>query len=446
MALAAASRQKSAPSGPSTPALALRGTYSTGFRAPSLTQMVDGGTQYFLNGFEDKLRCGKDGSESLDCAKSLSGIAAANKELEPEKAKSFTLGLVASPTSWIDVLIDYYHIKKDKEVDLLDPTSVIQNPRYADRVLRDQNQGTWLRDASGNLIPNSGPLISIATPYVNAGGTKTSGIDLEVVMRNSLGENGKLSTRLNSSYLIGFKKAQNAGDPMFDLVGTNGSIAYDLTSVGELPRWKSTLATTWTLGAHSLTATVNFVSAISLKAIYSVIDDAGTIGAYDEPYCQFGRPGVQPNYSKFYPDCTTKSWTTFDTAYTYEYSKNVTLGLNIQNLFDTSAPYDSSVSSYGIGGFNATPAQWQGPLLHRQTGLPLLSWLVSDVKTPRSSRRFFCQPTPQHAKPSFRRRPESIAPMLRRAMDSGLRRNDGFAANFVWYRRCDYNHPDLRNR
>lgn len=336
------------------PALAVRGTYSTGFRAPSLTQMVDGGTQYFLNGFEDKLRCGKDGSESLDCAKNLSGIAASNKELEPEKAKSFTLGLVASPTSWIDVLIDYYHIKKDKEVDLLDATSVIQNPRYADRVLRDQNQGTWLRDASGNLIPNSGPLISIATPYVNAGGTKTSGIDLEVVMRNSLGENGKLSTRLNSSYLIGFKKAQNAGDPMFDLVGTNGSIAYDLTSVGELPRWKSTLATTWTLGAHSLTATINYVSAISLKAIYSVIDDAGTIGAYDEPYCQFGRPGVQPNYSKFYPDCTTKAWTTFDTAYTYEYSKNVTLGLNIQNLFDTSAPYDSSTSSYGIGGFNAT--------------------------------------------------------------------------------------------
>ena len=337
-----------------SPQVALRGTYSTGFRAPSLTQMVDGGTQYFLNNFEDKLRCGKPGSESLDCAKSLSGIAASNKNLDPEKAKSFTLGLVASPTSNIDVLVDYYHIKKDKEVDLLDPTSVIQNPRYADRVLRDQNQGTWLRDANGVLIPNSGPLISIATPYVNAGGTETSGVDLELVVRNSLGEYGKLSTRLNTSYLISYKKAQNAGDPMFDLVGTNGGIYYDLTSVGELPKWKSSVASTWTRGAHSLTGTLNFVSAISLMAAYSVIDDDGTIGAYDEPYCQFGRPGVQPNYSKFYPDCHVKAWTTFDIAYNYEMSKNISFGLNIQNVMNTRAPFDSSSTSYATGGYNST--------------------------------------------------------------------------------------------
>lgn len=335
------------------PALAVRGTYSTGFRAPSLTQMVDGGTQYFLNGFEDKLRCSKPGAESLDCSKSLSGIAASNKELEPEKAKSFTLGLVASPLSNVDVLVDYYHIRKDKEVDLLDPTSVIQNPKYADRVVRDQNTGTWLRDASGNLIPNSGPLISIATPYVNAGGTKTSGVDLEVVMRNALGENGRLSTRLNASYLISYEKAQNAGDPAFDLVGTMGGIAYDLTSVGELPRWKSSLASTWTRGPHTLTGTLNYVSPISLMAIYSVQDD-GSIGPYDEPYCQFGRPGVQPNYAKFYPDCKVHSWTTFDLAYAYEYSKNLTLGLNIQNLFDERAPFDASSTSYATGGYNST--------------------------------------------------------------------------------------------
>ncbi len=332
-----------------TPALAVRGTYSEGFRAPSLTQMVNGGTQYFLNNFEDKLRCGQPGAESLDCAKSLSGVAAANNELEPEKAKSFTFGLIASPASNFDILVDYYHIKKTKEVDLLDPTSVIQNPKYANRVHRDQNQGTWLVDANGALIPNSGPLISIETPYVNAGGTDTSGIDLEMNLRSNLGEHGRLSTRLSATYLLTYKKAQNLGDPAFDLVGTNGGIAYDLTSVGDLPRWKGALATTWTGGKHTLTGTLNYVSGVSEMARYSVIDDAGTIGAYDKPYCQYGRPGVQPNYAKFYPECMVHSFTTFDAAYVYQYTPKLAFGLNILNLFDARAPYDPTA---GTGGFN----------------------------------------------------------------------------------------------
>ncbi|MFP5389946.1 MAG: TonB-dependent receptor [Gammaproteobacteria bacterium] len=334
-----------------SPALALRGTYSRGFRAPALTQMVNGGTQYFQNNYEDKLRCNKPNSESFDCLKSLSGVASANPELEPEKAKSFTLGLVASPAANIDVVLDYYRIKKEKEVDLLSISGTIQDPKYASRVHRDPNPGTWVLDANGNPVPNSGPLISVETPYINAGNTDTSGIDLEVVLRNNLGENGRLTTRLNTTYMLTYKKAANPGDPMYDLVGTNGSVAYDLTSVGELPRWKTTLATTWARGAHTLTGTVNFVSGFSHLARYSVIDDEGTVGAYDEPYCQWGRPGLQPLYATYYPKCLVQSFTTVDVAYNYQYSANLGFGVNILNLFDQKAPYDPN---YGTAGFNTT--------------------------------------------------------------------------------------------
>lgn len=339
-----------------TPTLALRSTYSTGFRAPSLTQQVDGGTQYFLNNFEDKLRCNKPGADSLDCARSLSGVAASNKDLVPETAKSWTAGLVFSPASNLDILVDYYRIRKEKEVDLLDPVSVINNPRYADRVVRDQNQGTWLTDpATGRLIPNSGPLISIFTPYVNAGGTDTSGIDLEVNLRNNLGAWGKLSSKLSANYTLSFKKAQNQGDPMFDLVGTNGGISNDTTSIGEVARLKSSLSTTWTYNAHSLTGTMNYISGISMLARYSVQED-GSIGPYVDdkgnlaPYCQYGRPSFQPNYTKLVsPTCEVASWTTFDIAYAYTGFKNLTLGLNIRNIFNASAPYDPT---YGTAGYN----------------------------------------------------------------------------------------------
>jgi len=333
-----------------SPTLALRGTYSEGFRAPSLTQMVDGGTQYFLNNFEDKLRCGKPGADATDCRKSLSGVAASNKGLVPEESKSFTAGLIFSPASNFDILVDYYNIRKDKEVDLMSAVAVIQDQKLAHRVKRDQNQGTWLRDTNGNLIANSGPLISIETPYVNSGGTRTSGMDLEFALRNNLGAWGKLSSRLNATYVFNYKKAAAEGDPMFDLVGSNGAVSNDTTSVGEIPRLRGSLSSNWTYQSHSLTAIVNYVSSISMMARYSTQED-GKVGVYEEPYCEFGRAASNPNYLKYYPECKVNSWTTLDLSYSYSGLKNTVLSFNVQNLYGTKAPYDPYSST--TGGYNA---------------------------------------------------------------------------------------------
>ena len=332
-----------------SPTVALRATYSEGFRAPSLTQIVDGGTQYFTT-LQDKLRCGKPGADATDCSKSLSGIAASNKDLVPETSKSFTAGLIFSPASNFDILVDYYNIRKDKETDLMSTVAVVQDPKLASRVKRDQNQGTWLRDAGGNLIPNSGPLISIETPYINAGGTKTSGVDLELALRNSLGAYGKLSSRLNATYIIEYKKAQSAGDPMFDLVGTNGSYFNDTTSVGELPRLRASIGSTWTIQQHSLTATVNYVSSVSVMAGYSVQED-GNVGPYDPAECYYGNATQNPKYLDFYPDCKVKAMTTLDLAYAFSGIRNTVVNFNIGNLLNTKAPYDPT---YPTAGFNSS--------------------------------------------------------------------------------------------
>ncbi|NRR33080.1 TonB-dependent receptor [Oxalobacteraceae bacterium] len=337
-----------------TPTLALRSTYSEGFRAPSLTQMVNGGTQYFLNNFEDKKRCDKPGAEAQDCLKSVSGIAASNPDLKPEKSKSFTAGLIFSPTSDFDILVDYYRIRKDAEVDLMSSIAVLQDPNLQYLVKRDQNQGTWLIGDDGKVIPNSGPLISIATPYINSGGTRTSGVDLELALRNNLGDMGKLSSRLNYTYVFNFKKAAANGDPMYDLVGTNGAVSNDTTSVGDLPRVRATLSSTWSFQKHNLTAILNYVAPISLMARYSTQED-GKVGPYEPAYCEFGRSANVPNYLNYYSHCEVPSWTTIDLAYSYTGIKNVTLGLNIQNLFDVSAPYDpNGVSSNQTAGYNST--------------------------------------------------------------------------------------------
>ena len=343
-----------------TDSVSLRGTYSEGFRAPALNQVVKGGTQYFLNGISDPIRCpdgvtAAPGADQLDCSKSISGVAGSSPDLKPETSKSITLGLIISPTSNFDIALDLYKIRKNEEVALLGSDTVLRNPAlYPGLVLRDQNQANWLRDANNNIIPDSGPLFSVFTPYINQGSTETTGIDIDATMRNSLGEMGNLSTRLNLNYTIAYKVAANPGDPEFNVVGSNAGIANWASSRGVLPRIKAALSNVWTYGPHATGVAVNFVDSVSLVRRYDGVD------VYPEPYCHYGRGqpatayalGGLPKYSNYDKNCKIASWTTVDLNYTYTGFKNLTLGLNIQNLFDTKAPYDPGATGTSGYGYN----------------------------------------------------------------------------------------------
>ncbi|HTD05020.1 TonB-dependent receptor plug domain-containing protein, partial [Undibacterium sp.] len=324
---------------------ALRGTYAEGFRAPALNQVTKGGTQYFLNGLSDPIRCpngvnAAPGADQLDCSKSISGVAISNPQLKPETSKSMTVGMILSPTKDFDIAVDVYKIRKESEVALLDSNTVLHNPaKFPGLVLRDPNQANWLKDANGNVIPDSGPLFSIFTPYVNQGSTETTGIDFDATMRNSLGVMGNLSTKLNINYVMSYRSAANPGDAEFNVVGSVAGIANYTLPNTPMPRIKASLSSTWTTGPHATTATMNFVDAVSLLRRYDGTQE------YATPYCQYGvgQPksayglGGLPKYSNYYPDCKIPSWTTVDANYTYTGIKNLTLSLNIQNLFDAKA-------------------------------------------------------------------------------------------------------------
>ena len=339
--------------------VSLRGTYSEGFRAPALNQVVKGGTQYFINNYSDPIRCpdgvtAAPGADQLDCAKSISGVAGSSPDLKPETSKSFTFGVILSPTQNFDVALDLYKIRKKAEVALLGYDTVLRNPAaYPGLILRDQNQANWLRDANNNLIPDSGPLFSVFTPYINQGSTETTGIDVDATMRNSLGEMGSLSTKLNLNYIISYKAAANPGDPEFNVAGTSGGIANWALSKGAIPKIKAALSNVWTYGPHATGVSVNFVDSVSLLRRYDGTD------VYPEPYCHYGtgQPptayalGGLPKYSNYDKRCKIASWTTIDLSYTYTGIKDLTLGANIQNLLDTKAPYDpgatGTTSGYG---------------------------------------------------------------------------------------------------
>lgn len=341
-----------------TDSLAFRADYAEGFRAPAVSQTAPGGAQFFQT-VTDPIRC-RDGinpapgADQVDCARGISGVGNNNPDLVPEKSKSYNFGIIVSPSSKFDITLDYFKIRKELEVALGSTDFILNNPdRFPGAINRDPNPVNFLTDANGRVIPNSGPLISVGIPWTNQGATETSGLDLNLKFANSLGAWGDLVTNLNTTYTLSYRRAEAPGDREANVAGANGGLSDWATSSGNIPRIRARLSTSWTKESHTTYASINYVSQISL------LRRSDNNDIYPVPYCYYGtgQPstayslGGLPNYSRYFNNCAISSFTTVDMGYTYRGIKNLTLGISVQNIFDTKAPYapGSAVLGYDAG-------------------------------------------------------------------------------------------------
>jgi len=340
-----------------------RGTFAEGFRAPALTQVSPGGVQSFTT-VNDSLRCPDGqhplpGADQADCSRGVSSLSAANPNLANERSRSLSFGMIVTPTKNLDVLIDWYRIKKVDETALLGAQTVIDHSAdYPGLVVRDQNRNNWITDANGNLIENSGAITQVNRSYVNQGSTEVSGIDLEITHRLPLGDMGKITTSLNWAYLAEFRRAEHPGDVAANTAGSNGGLSDWNTSVDDNPRNRGSLSVNWLRGDHSFTATANYVGGVSL------LRRSDNTDVYPQPYCYYGsgQPssayslGGLTKFSDYFPglnNCAVQSWTTMDVNYSYSGIKNLVLSFNVKNLFDRKAPYDPRYgSSTDFQGYN----------------------------------------------------------------------------------------------
>jgi len=332
------------------PSLALRGTYSEGFRAPALSQVTPGGAQFFLTQLYDPKRCETDeetpkpNATEADCNKSTSGTGGANPDLKPEEAKSYTFGILFSPTPNLDVGLDFYKIRKEGEVALGSASDALRdedsNPAL---VVRDQNPVNFVTDAAGNPIPGTGPLLMVREPWLNRGSVEVRGVDIDVAWRRRLGDWGTFSAKLTSAYMHSYTMQYGEGDAEHNLVGYNaGLVDWNLSSI-DLPRWKTAVSASLTRGAHAFSANLNYTGPVSLLRRY----DNQTV--YAQPFCHYqaatspGMPSASiavPRYLEFFPDCKVKEWWRVGVGYTWTGIRNLALTFNIQNLFDKAAPFD----------------------------------------------------------------------------------------------------------
>ncbi|VXB36801.1 TonB-dependent receptor domain-containing protein [Massilia sp. 9I] len=354
-----------------TQTLAFRGTYAEGFRAPALSQVTPGGAQFFLSGLFDPKRCEADevtpkpGATEVDCNKSASGTGGANPDLKPETSKSYSFGILFSPTSNWDFGLDFFKIRKEDEVALGSAFDALRNEdNNPGLIVRDTNPANLLRDAAGNPIPGTGPLLAVREPWINQGAMETRGVDIDVAFRKNLGSMGNFSAKLTSTYTHGYYLAQEKGDPEHNIAGYNaGLVDWNLSSGIDVPRWKTNISASLTRGAHAFSANLNYTGQVSLQRKY---DKDVT---YAMPFCHYApvvnasttanfpsASAAVPGYLNAFPDCAVKEWVRVGVGYTYTGIKNLALTLNIQNLFDEAAPFDPRYGASAgapLAGYNA---------------------------------------------------------------------------------------------
>ncbi|SFD80257.1 TonB-dependent receptor plug domain-containing protein [Massilia yuzhufengensis] len=161
------------------PSVLLRGSASTGFRAPSLQQV------YFSSTFTDFVS-----GQPLDVVLAPNGGPVANAagipQLKDEQSKSYTLGLTWSPGQGTSLTADLYRINIDDRI-------VLSGRFDADNY-----------PALGATLQRLG--VGQAQFFVNSVDTKTQGLDLTLSNRTDVG-NGKLNTYL----ALNFSKTEVTG-------------------------------------------------------------------------------------------------------------------------------------------------------------------------------------------------------------------------------------------
>ncbi|MFZ5843760.1 MAG: TonB-dependent receptor [Pseudomonadota bacterium] len=202
--------------------LALRASYSTGFRAPSLAQTGLGPSEE-SPAVIDSVRCadlrarpdaGSDPVQEqieLACnAIEYSAFYVGNPDLDAEESESWNLGAIWEATDGLSFSLDYWNILQENVIDK-DPQRIMSSNATTGefRVERDA-------PAPGFTY---GEVTRIYGKFENTGEQDVTGLDINVNWQTDLMADSKLTVDFNWTHLLKFDRQFVASGPTVDLVG-----------------------------------------------------------------------------------------------------------------------------------------------------------------------------------------------------------------------------------
>ncbi|MDG2538976.1 TonB-dependent receptor [Dyella jiangningensis] len=189
-----------------TDRFAIRGSATTGFRAPSLAQQHYSYTSSLYYGAGNSLQLPPGiYNTGLVPVNSQVGQLLGAESLEPEKSRNFTLGLVWNPLDALNLSLDIYQIKVNNRITLS------SNLATTSPTVR-----TYL---AANGVTNTN--YSGIAYFTNAVDTRTRGADLVASYLSDFGNSGTLQSTLSYNYNKNKVTDIKANPAILDQLGVN---------------------------------------------------------------------------------------------------------------------------------------------------------------------------------------------------------------------------------
>jgi iron complex outermembrane recepter protein len=251
-----------------------------------------------------------------------------NPALNPETAKTYTLGLVYQPMPNLSATLDYWHYDVQGVIGIVQPQQALTNCINA-----SLNCNLIVRGPNGNLWqPNSGYVIGLNQ---NLGSYLTDGIDFTLNWSQPIENYGSVAVAFLGTWVNQFVTEPIPGGGTYDCVGLFGP-----TCGVPVPAWRSRLQGIWNTPWYNLSAalTWRYIDAVDLDLASS-------------------NPLISGKYLP--QDAHMGSQNYFDLALQWVANKNFTVRAGINNILDRDPPLVSSTAGGGYPAI-AGPATGNG--------------------------------------------------------------------------------------
>jgi iron complex outermembrane receptor protein len=232
-----------------------RSAVGTGFRAPTLSERYigqrSGPSGITSTGYNDPLLCpggpigGNTGGTALAgynpstvCNARQPINSGSNPNVGPEKSKTFTLGMVLTPTRSLLVSLDYFKLHMTESIGQLAQPTLFSDPQYASRFIRD---------------PQTKTLLYIDNRLTNLGGLRTEGVDVTATYQLPKSAWGHFGVQLDGTYIHRFETQVTNDGPWISSVNKFGPLDVNVFTF----RWKYDSALKWRSNDGKWSSTLN---------------------------------------------------------------------------------------------------------------------------------------------------------------------------------------------
>ena len=309
----------------------VRSSYSTGFRAPTLSDLFypqfNGNTS---GSHSDPIRCpggnpiGGFVDVTSECDIQFTSLNGGNPALTPEKSRQWTVGVIFEPSANASVGADFWSIRRKNSIGTIGDGTIFDQYGALDPLTANGYFVRQVRSAGGGCVndlpgnPTTPANVPCAIRYAiqtqgNLGKYNVTGVDLSGSLNFPSGSAGRISLHAEGTYVISYRYQQATDADYIDNVGLT------TTDNGAVTRWRHYATLSWKRGSFGASLSQNFVL------------------------------GYSDDTSNGNPPRRVASYETYDLQGNWEAWRGLTVGGGIRNVLDRDPPASANSQNFQVG-------------------------------------------------------------------------------------------------